>query len=264
MVGRTIAIGDIHGCADEFRALLDRLAPGAQDRLILLGDLVDRGPDSGAVVREAMALQTALGDRLSVLRGNHEHKHIRFRLHAQQVPGRRKNPVRLDDHLIAVHAQVGEDGWEWLERHAVLFQRVGPGLLAVHAGVLPSVRHWPERAADLEALTPEAQKRLVTSALYVRDVDERGRFVALGAIVPGQRFWADAYNGRFGYVVHGHSPTRGPVRTHRFSTGIDTGCAFGGALTAAVWQGELDQARAPDSFVQEPARGVYAQWHGHD
>lgn len=264
MAGRTIAIGDIHGCADEFRALLDRLAVTASDRLVLLGDLVDRGPESGEVVRMAMALRAELGSQLIVLRGNHEHKHIRFRQHARQIPGRRKHPVRFDDHLTHVHGQVGDAGWEWLETHAVLFARVGPGLLAVHAGVLPSVRRWPDVEADLHDLAPEEHKRLLTSALYVRDVDARGRFVPLGLVGPGQRFWGDAYNGRFGHVVHGHSPTRGTIRSHRFSTGIDTGCAFGGALTAAVWHGDVDEPRAPDAWVQEPARGVYAPWRGDD
>lgn len=261
-MGRTIAIGDIHGCADEFRALLDRLALGPEDRLILLGDLVDRGPRSGDVVREAMHLHRHLGARLTVLRGNHEHKHLRYEEHAREPPTRRRNPVRFDDHLSVVHAQVGEAGWQWLAEHAVLFHRAAPGLLAVHAGVLPSVRRWPGREAEVRDMPDEDQKRLVTSALYVRDVDARGRFVPLGAHEPGQRFWGDAYNGRFGHVVHGHSPTRGPIRSHRHSTGIDTGCAFGGALTAAVWHGDVDAARPPDEVVQEPARGVYAEWRG--
>jgi predicted phosphodiesterase len=46
MNGRLIAIGDIHGCHQEFGDLLDRLALTREDRLILLGDLVNRGPDS--------------------------------------------------------------------------------------------------------------------------------------------------------------------------------------------------------------------------
>jgi serine/threonine protein phosphatase 1 len=263
-MGRTIAIGDIHGCADEFRALLDRLAIGPEDELVLLGDLVDRGPESGQVVREAVLLHQRLGPRLTVLRGNHEHKHLRFEEHARLPPTRRRNPVRFDDHLTAVHTQVGDEGWQWLARHTVLFRRVARGLLAVHAGVLPSVRHWPQREAEVLEMTPEDQKRLVTSALYVRDVDARGRFVPLGEQLPGQRFWGDAYNGRFGHVVHGHSPTRGPIRSHRFSTGVDTGCAFGGALTAVVWHGDVHEARPPDDVVQEPARGVYAPWRGEE
>ena len=49
---RNIIIGDIHGCAKEFGELLDRVQPGPEDRLILLGDLFDRGPCSWEVFRK--------------------------------------------------------------------------------------------------------------------------------------------------------------------------------------------------------------------
>ena len=49
-MGRLIAVGDIHGCAAEFAELLDKLALQRGDRLILLGDLVNRGPDTRLVL----------------------------------------------------------------------------------------------------------------------------------------------------------------------------------------------------------------------
>ena len=259
---RTLAIGDIHGCIDELRDLVDRLALGVDDRLLLLGDLVDRGPDSAAVVRMAMQLQASMGPRFSVLRGNHENKHLRYRQHLRgEIPAaRRTSRVRLDVERSVVHDQVGEEGWAWLDKHTVLWKRLDPGLLGVHAGILPSVRNWPEAVLDVDLLDPEEARRVSTSALYVRDVDASGRFLAIGKRSPGQRFWGAAYNGRFGHVVHGHSPTRGPVRRHAYSTGIDTGCVFGGRLTAAVWFGEIERPRHPDALVQVPARRMHAEW----
>ena len=50
MTGRTIAIGDIHGCSDALAALIDAVGPRPTDTVILLGDLIDRGPDSRRVL----------------------------------------------------------------------------------------------------------------------------------------------------------------------------------------------------------------------
>lgn len=70
---RTIIIGDIHGCYREFEALLDKAAFEAQDdRLILLGDLIDRGPDSFSVLKKALELKADMGERFVCLMGNHE------------------------------------------------------------------------------------------------------------------------------------------------------------------------------------------------
>jgi serine/threonine protein phosphatase 1 len=69
-MSRTIAIGDIHGCADEMKGLIERLCPKPDDHLVFLGDYVDRGPDSYGVIEYLLALQ----DRCicTFLRGNHE------------------------------------------------------------------------------------------------------------------------------------------------------------------------------------------------
>jgi serine/threonine protein phosphatase 1 len=70
MPGRTFAIGDIHGCAAAFAALLDALAPTPDDTLILLGDYIDRGPDSKNTLNLILALKSAL--TVIALRGNHD------------------------------------------------------------------------------------------------------------------------------------------------------------------------------------------------
>jgi serine/threonine protein phosphatase 1 len=69
-MSRTIAIGDIHGCSDALKALIDAIQPAADDTIVALGDYVDRGPDS----REVISQLLTLGDRchLVPLLGNHE------------------------------------------------------------------------------------------------------------------------------------------------------------------------------------------------
>ncbi|MCP3872756.1 MAG: hypothetical protein GY699_06320, partial [Desulfobacteraceae bacterium] len=68
---KTLVIGDIHGCYDELMALLDKAALGREDRIIALGDILDRGPDSAKVV-DFFNLHA----QASCLMGNHEHKHL--------------------------------------------------------------------------------------------------------------------------------------------------------------------------------------------
>jgi serine/threonine protein phosphatase 1 len=67
---RTIAIGDIHGSLTQFEALLQSIAPTKEDHIILLGDYVDRGPDSAGVLTRILQLQKT--HRVTALMGNHE------------------------------------------------------------------------------------------------------------------------------------------------------------------------------------------------
>ena len=70
MAGRTVAIGDVHGCPDALAALVDAVAPGRGDTVVLLGDYIDRGPDSRGVLDRLIALAGRC--RLVPLLGNHE------------------------------------------------------------------------------------------------------------------------------------------------------------------------------------------------
>jgi serine/threonine protein phosphatase 1 len=70
MAGRTVAIGDIHGCAAALAALVEAIHPGPEDTLVVLGDYIDRGPDSRGVLDQLIALAGRC--RLVPLLGNHE------------------------------------------------------------------------------------------------------------------------------------------------------------------------------------------------
>src|SRR5262245_24218627 len=70
MTGRTIAIGDIHGCEGALAGLVDAVAPGREDTVITLGDYIDRGPNSRGVLDRLIALAGRC--RLVPLLGNHE------------------------------------------------------------------------------------------------------------------------------------------------------------------------------------------------
>lgn len=70
MASRTIAIGDIHGCLDPFERLLAAIRLDAQDTLVILGDVIDRGPDSRSVIERLLKLRNEC--QLKCILGNHE------------------------------------------------------------------------------------------------------------------------------------------------------------------------------------------------
>ncbi len=70
MAGRTIAIGDIHGCSAALEALIREIKPTPEDTLVTLGDYVDRGPNSKRVIEILLAMRTRC--KLITLKGNHE------------------------------------------------------------------------------------------------------------------------------------------------------------------------------------------------
>ncbi|MGH7806272.1 MAG: metallophosphoesterase family protein, partial [Candidatus Binatia bacterium] len=77
-MGRLFAIGDIHGCREELDVLLDAMGPAAGDKLVFVGDYVDRGPDSQGVVSRLLSLAEKSGAECVFLKGNHEDMALGF------------------------------------------------------------------------------------------------------------------------------------------------------------------------------------------
>ncbi|MGE3821347.1 MAG: metallophosphoesterase, partial [Isosphaeraceae bacterium] len=77
MPARTIAIGDVHGCSAALDALLDATAPGPEDEIVMLGDYVNRGPDSRGVLERLINLGRRC--RLVPILGNHDQKLLEAR-----------------------------------------------------------------------------------------------------------------------------------------------------------------------------------------
>lgn len=242
---RTLVIGDVHGCLDELRALLVRCSfDGASDRLVLLGDLLDRGPDPVGCVQFARELGAE-----SVV-GNHEETHLRFRSHRlkrEADPGYR-HPMRpFEPQRMQQHEALSDEDWRWLEALPHVLP-LTEGFVAVHAGLLPG-----------RPLADQPRRAMVR----LRYLDDDGDMLSLEQQerrASPSRFWIDAYDGPVS-VAHGHAvlSLTDPVCTQRphgvevFS--LDTGCVFGGRLTALV----LDDARPGErTFVQVDALRRYA------
>ncbi len=216
-------IGDVHGCLDELVLLLDRLgylvardsAGRAVDaehpegrRVVFVGDLVDRGPSSVGVLRLAMGM-TAAGHALAVP-GNHEAKLIRALdgRNVQASHGLERTLAELADEPDEFRVEVRE--WcRSLVSHLVLDDGK---LVIAHAGLK-------------QAYHGRASGRVRSFALYgdtTGETDEYG--------LPVRLPWAEEYRGR-ALVAYGHTPT--PTLDWVNNTlCLDTGCVFGGKLSA--------------------------------
>jgi bis(5'-nucleosyl)-tetraphosphatase (symmetrical) len=136
------AIGDIQGCAQAFTELLDRIAfePG-RDHLWLVGDLVNRGPDSLSVLREVMHL----GDHVTTVLGNHD-------LHLLATAAGVRKPMKGDTFHSVLAAPDAANILDWLRCRPLLHHDTARRMLLVHAGLPPtwSVAEAVSRAAEVE------------------------------------------------------------------------------------------------------------------
>lgn len=251
---RTIIVGDVHGCADELLALLGAVGPARGDHLVFCGDLLDKGPASPEVVRIVRGC-VADGHRVTLVEGNHEARHARFRRHEHRrrmagVP----NPItRGVDELHRITAALSDDDVAFLASAVRYLRLPEHGALVVHAGVPPSVAELPP--LDLLPTLPRRQRARYEQLFRIRFVGSDGWMVEAGRDHPDPPFWTTAYDGRFGHVYYGHHPFRAaaPVASDH-ATGLDLGCVFGNRLCAAV----LDGA-GPARHVSVPARAPYAE-----
>ncbi len=217
MTGRVIAIGDVHGCRAELAELLDRVAPARGDRIVLLGDLVNRGPDSTGVIDLARA-----SGALSLL-GNHERRLLEFRRTGD------RDKLKEDD--LRTIAQLRPEHWAYLETMLLTYPLPEIDTVLVHGGFLPGTP-WQEQPAS------------VVTRIQVVDRDGKPR---RRVECPDCPPWADLWRGP-PFVVYGHTP-RDEIYQLEWSVDIDTACAAGGHLTACI----LPERR----FVQVRARRKY-------
>lgn len=256
------AIGDVQGCDQELRALLGQLKFSPErDQLWFVGDLVNRGPGSLAVLR----LVRALGDNAVVVLGNHD-LHLLAVAHGAQ---RRRKSDTLDELLAASDCAALLD---WLIARPLAYAQ-GQDLM-VHAGVVPqwtleltlslarevsdALRHDPRALfGHMYGNDPDRWDAALTGAQRLRftiNVLTRLRMCTADGRVdltvkgepppppsPLRPWFAHAQRATRGArVIFGHWSALGLVHSHGV-VGLDTGCVWGGALTAL----DLDSDRAP-------------------
>ena len=204
-MGRTLVVGDLHGCYDELTALLDAAGLGADDRVVCVGDLVTKGNKS----REVLELFMSDARFTSVL-GNHD---LALLLYWR---GERKKK-----HLKDAQRKCAKELKEGRERYAAYLETLPRYVdlgshVVVHAGLRPGV------------------------ALEEQSIEDLTELRTLGGDPAGREGtpWYEVYDGEK-VALFGHWPAALPRRGPR-ALGLDTGCVYGHHLTGYVVEtGEL-------------------------
>ena len=271
---RLFAIGDIQGCAAAFDLLLRKIAfRPARDRLWLVGDLVNRGPDSLGVVRRVMRL----GRSVTCVLGNHD-------LHLLATVAGRRELSPADTFHDVLEAPDLNSIVEWLRRRPLLHYDAHARRVLVHAGIPPA---WTVGVARAEARAVEAQLRgrqwrralkemygdgpsawspklrgvdrrryTINALTRMRYCDRRARIDLSYSGAPGTQPkglvpWFDVPERRAAraHIVFGHWAALGLLRRSDV-TALDTGCVWGNHLTAV----RLDRPARPVKVSAEAAK----------
>ncbi|ABM38498.1 bis(5'nucleosyl)-tetraphosphatase, ApaH [Polaromonas naphthalenivorans CJ2] len=277
-------IGDLQGCSAPFHRLLEKIdfSP-SRDTLYLLGDLVNRGPDSLGTLRSLMAL----GDAAQCLLGNHD-LHLLALWQGVRKPGRHDT---LNDLL---QAPDREGLLDWLRHRAMAMHR--HGWLMVHAGVLPqwSTAQTLMLAAEVESALRGPDLKGFLTAMYGNtpcqwqgSLEGADRLRVIVNALTRLRFCTaqgamefssseSAHGAPVGYMpwfeVPGRATQDTPIAFGHWSTlvtdarqhtglrnnvlPLDTGCVWGGCLTAARLgaAGVVELIQVPCEQAQKPGK----------
>ncbi|HKR11913.1 MAG TPA: metallophosphoesterase [Pyrinomonadaceae bacterium] len=194
---RTIVVGDIHGCFDELKDLLDKVGLGPDDRVVSVGDLITKGPKSREVLELFMT-----DARFTTVMGNHDLA-LRRKWYGEDVdlkPSQRETHRELKGEKDAYASYLNRLPFMIdLDTH-----------LVVHAGLRPNVELHSQTTSDLTRLRTLGADR---------ESDEG---------TP----WYHVYYGEK-TVLFGHWPAPEPRRGKK-AIGLDTGCVYGYNLTAYI------------------------------
>lgn len=216
---RLIVIGDVHGCIRELEKLIKKIKPKKKDEILFLGDLVNRGPDSKAVVRLARDIKARS------LIGNHELRLLRY-YHD-------KNASAMKDYDLRTMDSLGAKEWNYIASMILWLEWPKEKKVFVHGGFLPD-QSW--------------KKQLASVVTQIKNVTRNGHYSIEGS-EPGSRFWADLW-GKNPFVIYGHTP-RSEVYITKYSMGLDTGCVWGGRLTAYIFpENKIVQVAAEKKYIR--------------
>lgn len=214
------AIGDVHGEAVRLRELHAKIddfhevyAPNDIKHIVHVGDYVDRGPDSSGVIETLMAMDAAFPETTTCLMGNHEE----MMLNASRGEDvnfwlRNGGDSAMASYGLSDPRDLPDSHMDWVAELPTIFVPEGRDLIFVHAGVDPQT--------------------------YPNDDDTKRRWMRSRRFFDTTNWTSPALTGM--RVVHGHTPTKdaqADVSADGRRINIDTGAAFGGALTAGVFKG---------------------------
>jgi hypothetical protein len=196
-VGRTIVVGDIHGCYDELSELLEKIALRSDDRLVSVGDLIVKGEKNREVLELFMSDR-----RFSAVLGNHDRKLLRY------WKGETVSLKKAHQSALAELESDRESYAGYLDSLPLMID-LGAHLV-VHAGVRPGVSLEEQSVEDLTELRTLGTDRTSREGIP----------------------WYEVYDGEK-TVLFGHWPAPEP-RSAPHAIGLDTGCVYGYQLTALI------------------------------
>lgn len=237
---RTVVIGDVHGCIEELTELLDKCRVGPNDRVVFAGDLIDRGPDSLAVL--------AIARKYEGVVGNHDEKAARWRSREerQRITGKKNGMERPRPERQAQWEAMTDADLAFIQQLPVTLY-LGDNWVAVHGGFedVP----WEKQKEDRMIRVRFVDE--VTGLMATTKGDEDPWIQPAGSVP-----WMVRWKGKnvvYGHAVHSLSKPRVDVNGTTECWGIDTGCVFGGTLTALVLPSkEIVQVRAKREYAKPP------------
>eukprot|EP00796_Vickermania_ingenoplastis_P008552 gene8552-5998_t len=221
-VARLIIVGDVHGCVDQLVALLNHVHFNkAQDRLLLVGDLVNKGPDSVGVIRLCQEMEA-----LAVL-GNHDMTLLDL------CAAHRKKPFTdadLEDPVKRLAITFPANCEQYLRRLPHIVKIPEFQLVVVHAGI------DPRKPLEEQSVYNVLHMRRITDP--PRNPTTKGGKQVIdpeGVVIKGEVgvLWGSMYKGPE-TIIFGHA-ARNQYQQHPYAVGIDTGCVYGIGLTCTVY-----------------------------
>ncbi len=206
MSKRLIVYGDLHGCLTEFKELRKKINPKKDDIEVVVGDSIIKGPFSKEVVSYIRK------NKILLILGNNEDKFLKCL----------KKKDLCSDRFWKYAKKIKKKDIEFLKT-LPYFLKI-KNITIVHGGI-------PLGVSLDKKLTKEELKELTMLRYYDKDLNslswkDRDKMY---------KYWAELYDGREGFVVYGHQPFSKP-RIDKYAVGIDTGCVYGGRLSAVVFK----------------------------
>ena len=230
-------IGDVHGCLEELKDLLDKVFVANdkdQTTVIFAGDLVNKGPFSAEVVQYVRTMENT-----HCVRGNHDDYVVK---RGQSKGGFKAQPWE---------AKLTPEDHEYLKNLPYSITLPSLNAMVVHAGIVPNKALQEQKEFDM---------MMMRNVVAVEDQDQ-GELKALIHESEGEA-WAAAWDKQCKdkvargepfppHIYFGHDAKR-LLQSYDYATGLDTGCCYGKKLTAIVLSEGVDR-----SFVEVAAREVY-------
>jgi bis(5'-nucleosyl)-tetraphosphatase (symmetrical) len=213
MEKRVIIYGDIHGCLQEFEKLRKKLHLQKDDIEISVGDFLNKGPYSLNTLRYLNY------HHIQSVMGNNEAKIIKLYHKYQKLGKDYLKTLRESDKRTLLELE--EKDIKYLE--SLPYYIKIQNLTIVHGGIVNGMK--------LSDKMSEKEKKLLTQLRFFNAAHEP---IPYEDFENRKVFWSQEYDGSEGFVIFGHHPFE-KVKIDKHAIGIDTGCVYGGKLTAITF-----------------------------